>query len=531
MSKEGAMSQKKVLVTEKIADVALETLEAKGYQVDVKLDLSPQALAEAIADYDALIVRSATNVTADILDAAQNLKIIGRAGVTVDNIDIEAATERDIIVCNAPVSNIVTAAEHTFALLLACARNVCQANASMHAGQWERAPFTGVELYEKTLAIFGLGRIGGLVAERARAFGMNVVGHDPYCSPERAQALGVTLLEDVDEICAIADFISVHLPLTEDTHHMFGPQQFAQMKDGVIVVNTARPGIVDQKALADFLAAGKVRSCGIDVFEEEPCTMSPLHEFPNAILTPHIAAVTYEAQHRAGAQIAEYVWEGLEGSIVPTAINISPLPPDVVDLVGPYAPACQMMGRILTQINGEMPKVLKIEACGLLAQSDIRVLIAGLMDGLLSYRRVGSITPANAEAVAARHGIKLDVALQPDAEEYASSVRAMADGTEVAATVFGISQAPRIVSLMGYKIDMVPSKSSLLLRYEDAPGRIGVIGTLLGNADVNITTMQIGVSPDGSALVFVNVTGEVSDKLLRQLREAIPGLDLWRLAL
>ncbi len=488
------MSQKKVLVTEKIADVALETLEAKGYQVDVKLDLSPQALAEAIADYDALIVRSATNVTADILDAAQNLKIIGRAGVTVDNIDIEAATERDIIVCNAPVSNIVTAAEHTFALLLACARNVCQANASMHAGQWERAPFTGVELYEKTLAIFGLGRIGGLVAERARAFGMNVVGHDPYCSPERAQALGVTLLEDVDEICAIADFISVHLPLTEDTHHMFGPQQFAQMKDGVIVVNTARPGIVDQKALADFLAAGKVRSCGIDVFEEEPCTMSPLHEFPNAI-------------------------------------HISPLPPDVVDLVGPYAPACQMMGRILTQINGEMPKVLKIEACGLLAQSDIRVLIAGLMDGLLSYRRVGSITPANAEAVAARHGIKLDVVLQPDAEEYASSVRAMADGTEVAATVFGISQAPRIVSLMGYKIDMVPSKSSLLLRYEDAPGRIGVIGTLLGNADVNITTMQIGVSPDGSALVFVNVTGEVSDKLLRQLREAIPGLDLWRLAL
>lgn len=360
---------------------------------------------------------------------------------------------------------------------------------------------------------------------------MNVVGHDPYCSPERAQALGVTLLEDVDEICAIADFITVHLPLTEDTHHMFGPRQFAQMKDGVIVVNTARPGIVDQKALADFLAAGKVRSCGIDVFEEEPCTMSPLHEFSNAILTPHIAAVTYEAQHRAGAQIAEYVWEGLEGSIVPTAINISPLPPDVVDLVGPYAPACQMMGRILTQINGEMPKVLKIEACGLLAQSDIRVLIAGLMDGLLSYRRVGSITPANAEAVAARHGIKLDVALQPDAEEYASSVRAIADGTEVAATVFGISQAPRIVSLMGYKIDMVPSKSSLLLRYEDAPGRIGVIGTLLGDADVNITTMQIGVSPDGSALVFVNVMGEVTDKLLRQLREAIPGLDLWRLAL
>lgn len=525
------MDQKKVLVTEKVADIAVETMENKGYQVDVRLNLSPEQLAEEIAEYDALIVRSATNVTSDILDGARNLKIIGRAGVTVDNIDIEAATERDIIVCNAPVSNIVTAAEHTFALLLACARNVCQANASMHAGLWERVPYTGVELFEKTLAIFGLGRIGGLVAERARAFGMNVVGHDPYCSPERAQALGVTLLEDVDEICKTADFITVHLPLTDDTFHMFGPRQFSQMKDGVIIVNTARPGIFDTKVLADFLAAGKVRSCGVDVFEEEPCTTSPLHEFPNAILTPHIAAVTYEAQQRAGAQIAEYIWEGLEGSIVPTAINISPLPPEVIDLVGPYAPACQMMGRLLAQINGEMPKLLKIEACGLLAQSDIRVLIAGLMDGLLSYRRVGSITPANAEAVAARHGIKLDIALKPDAEEYASSVRAVADGTEVAATVFGISQSPRIVSLMGYKIDLVPTKSSLLMRYEDAPGRIGVIGTLLGNADVNITTMQIAVSQDGTALVYFNVVGEVTEKLLRQLREAIPSLDLWRLSL
>ena len=236
------MEAKKVLVTEKIADVGLQTLRAKGYEVDVKLGLSPEQLKKDIVDYDALIVRSATAVTADVLDAAENLKIIGRAGVTVDNIDIEAATERDIIVCNAPVSNIVTAAEHTFALLLACARNICQANASMHEGKWERIPFTGTELYEKTLAIFGLGRIGGLVAERARAFGMNVVGHDPYCSPERAQSLGVTLLEDVDEICAIADFITVHLPLTDDTYHMFGPRQFSAMKDGVIVVNTARPG-------------------------------------------------------------------------------------------------------------------------------------------------------------------------------------------------------------------------------------------------------------------------------------------------
>ncbi|MEI3230977.1 MAG: hydroxyacid dehydrogenase [Gordonibacter pamelaeae] len=263
---------KKVLVAERLADAGLAVLRDKGYEVDVKLKMPPEELIATIPAYDALIVRSATKVTREVIEAGKNLRIIGRAGVGVDNVDVEAATERGVIVCNAPTSNIVSAAEHTMALMLACARNVAQANASMHEGLWERTKFTGVELYEKTLAIFGLGRIGGLVAERARAFGMRLVGYDPYCSPERAEQLGVTLYDDVDAIVPLADFITVHLPKTKQTIGMFGPDQYARMKDGVILVNAARGGIYNVDSLADFLAAGKIGAVGLDVWENEPCT-------------------------------------------------------------------------------------------------------------------------------------------------------------------------------------------------------------------------------------------------------------------
>ena len=309
---------KKVLVTEKLAQAGLDRLAEKGLQVDVKLKMSTDELIEAIPEYDALVVRSATHVTREVVAAASKLRIIGRAGVGVDNVDVEAATEAGIIVCNAPTSNIVSAAEQTMCLMLACARNTAQANASMHAGEWSRGKFCGSELYEKTLAIFGLGRIGGLVAERARAFGMHLVGYDPYCSPERAEQLGVALYDNMEELLPLADFITVHLPKTDETIGMFGPEQYAAMKDGVILVNVARGGIYNIESLADFLAAGKIGAAGIDVFEEEPCTQSPLHEFPNAILTPHLGAYTYEharAARRGSAQapVAHRVRQGRSG--------------------------------------------------------------------------------------------------------------------------------------------------------------------------------------------------------------------------
>lgn len=526
------MTRKRVLVTEKIADEGLDILRRKGYEVDVRLDLAPEALAATIAPYDALIVRSQTQVTPELLDAAGSLKIIGRAGVTIDNIDVEAASERGVIVCNAPTSNIVSAAEHTMALLLACARRLPQANASMHAGSWERAAFTGTELYQKTLAIFGLGRIGGLVAERARGFGMRLVGHDPYCSPERAAALGVELFDSVEEILPLADFITVHLPKTAETMGLFGPSELAAMKDGVILVNCARGGIFDVAAVADFVAAGKVAAVGIDVFEEEPCRESPLHEFPNALLTPHIAAVTKEAQVRAGSQIAEYVWEGLEGSIVPTAINASPLPPDVMDAVGPYVPACQMAGRVIGQILGATPKALHLEAAGSIADADPAILLAGALDGILAYRRIGAVSAANAAAVADRHGIHVETEAVPEAGEYASAARVAADGVEVGVTLYGANQAARIVSLLGYKIDIAPAKQCLVFEYVDAPGRIGAIGTILGQANVNITTMQIGDKPaEQCALVFMNVEGEVTEEILASLRAAIDLKNLWYISL
>ncbi|MEG0070332.1 MAG: phosphoglycerate dehydrogenase [Raoultibacter sp.] len=523
---------KKVLISEKLSEAGIEILRDKGYEVDVKLDLTPETLVEAIPEYDALIVRSATQVTPEVIEAGTKLIIIGRAGVGVDNVNVEAATEHGIIVCNAPTSNIVSAAEQTMALILACARKTPQANASMKAGKWERSKFTGVELFEKTLAIFGLGRIGGLVAERARAFGMNLIGFDPYCSPDRAEALGVTLYDNVDDIVPLADFITVHLPKTKETIGMFGPEQYANMKDGVILVNVARGGIYNMESLADFLAAGKIGAAGIDVWESEPCTASPVHEFDNAILTPHLGASTKEAQKRAGTQIAEYVAAGLEGSIVPTAVNMASVPPEVMDAVGPYVPACQMMGSILTQITGSVPSKLKITAAGSLAGADLSILTAGSLNGLLSKYAKANVSPVNADAVAKRHGVRIELASENDAHEYASTVTLSVDGAEASCTLSGAAQMPRIVSLLGYQIDITPATNSLIFEYVDAPGRIGIIGTILGNAGVNITTMQIGAkSEEKNALIFMNVEGVVDDKVMSQLNEALELKNLWRIKL
>ena len=495
---------KKVLVTEKPPDAGLAVLRDKGYEVDVVLELSPEELIAAIPAYDALIVRSATKVDRAVIEAAKNLRIIGRAGVGVDNVDVEAATECGVIVCNAPTSNIVSAAEHALGLMLACARKVPQANASMHEGKWERSKFTGVELYEKTLAIFGLGRIGGLVAERARSFGMKLIGYDPYCSPERAEQLGVTLYDDVDAIVPLADFITVHLPKTKETIGMFGPDQYARMKDGVVLVNAARGGIYNVDSLADFLAAGKIGAVGLDVS-------------------------TKEAQLRAGVQTAEYVAAGLEGSIVPTALNMAPVPPEVMDAVGPYVPACQMMGSMLAQIDGEIPQFLKLTAAGSLANADVSILVAGTRKGLLSYQNTATVTPVNADAVAKRHGIKVDTLSAPDAGGYASTVSVVADGTEVACTLAGEAQAARLVSLLGYQLDIAPASQSLVFEYVDAPGRVGTMGTLLGGAGINITTMQIGTKPaEQCALVYMNVEGAVDDAVLAKLRAGLGDLkNLW----
>lgn len=532
MAIEGGGMTKKVLVAEEIANEAVSALQGRGYEVDVRLGLSPDELVSVIEPYDALIVRSATKVTDELLDAAKNLKIIGRAGVTVDNIDIASAAEHDVIVCNAPSSNIISTAEHTMALMLAAARMIPQANTLVHKGEWGRHRFMGTELYGKTLAIFGVGRVGTAVAERARGFGMRLIGYDPYCSEERAALLDIELFDSIDEVIEQADFITVHLPRTSDTVGMFGPKEFAKMKTGVILINSARGGIYDIDALADFVAAGKIGAAAIDIFEEEPCLSSPLHELDNVILTPHISAVTKEAQIRAGEQIAEYVWEGLEGSIVPTAIQAAVLPPEVIDDMRPYADACRIMGRMSVEVLGRMPKKLTLSLEGKLAEANPDMLAAGLLDGIISYKNVIGSTLEDTIARAQRHGIAITTTTTEDARGFESAVRVKADKAEFAMTLYGLGNAPRIISMMGYDVDISPAQNSIVFEYVDGPGRIGTIGTIFGEAGINITTMQIGTNPEEKcALVWMNIEGDVTEDVVSKLKEAIDLKNIWLLNL
>ena len=524
--------QLKILVTEVIAEEGIESLKSRGFIVDVELGLTHTQLLSVIPDYDALIVRSATLVDEELLRAGRKLKVVGRAGVTTDNIDIEAANDLDIIVCNAPTSNIVSAAEHTFALMLSCARKVPQANSTMHEHEWKRENFKGVELYAKTLALFGLGRVGGMVAERASSFGMRVLAYDPYCNPERATQLGVTLTNDMDSILQQADFVSIHLPVTSTTKGMFGAEEFSKMKTGVIFINTSRPAIVDMNSLSDFVAARKIAGCGIDVFDEEPCHDSPLHSLDAAIITPHISALTQEAQVRSGVQIADYVWAGLEGSLVPTALTATGSGNEMSRHIAPFIPAANMLGRIALQIKGSVPRSVSVKTMGSLAELDPTALVASVLEGMLASKHAQCATMLEARRYAERHGVDIECTKTDVADEYASGIEIDADGIKVAATVFGSEKLPRIISILGYKIDVVPAKNSLVFEYADQPGICGKIGTVLGNHDINISTMQIATSSDDTtALVYVNVAKPVDDEVLEEFRSLIDLKNLFRISL
>lgn len=534
MSRKGASMR--VLVCEKISVEGLNLLEDDGYDVDVKMDMPADELIATVPGYDALIVRSATRVTREVMEADPELKIIGRAGMGVDNIDIEAATEHGVIVCNAPTSNIVSAAEHTMALLLALVRKVPQANASMHEGRWQRGAFIGTELYDKTLAIFGLGRIGSLVAERAAGFRMNLVGYDPYCSPERAAHLGVKLYDSIEEILPIADIITVHLPKTRETIGMFGAKQYAAMKDGVFIVNSARGAIFDIDSLADFLAAGKIGGVAVDVWDEEPCTGSPIHEFDNVIMTPHIGASTYEAQRRAGTQIAEYVSLGLQGRMVPTALNVAPTPPEVMEAVGPYIPACQMAGSVIAQVAHEGISSLDVMVSGKLANYDVRVLATSALRAIFADSSDDPVNFVNADYIAEQRDIRVRVEQDIESGEYANMVRFVAKAgdqvIEVAVTISGPNSEPRIVSIFGYDLDLIPGKYVIVLAYEDKPGKIGKIGTVLGKHAINISTMELGAHHGGGkALVLMNVDRPVPERVRDEIDEAVECSAAWYLTL
>ncbi len=525
----------KVLVAEQIADSGIALLR-REFEVDVVTGLSAEQLVEKIPGYDALIVRSATKATREIIEAGKNLKIIGRAGVGVDNVDVAAATERGIIVCNAPTSNIVSAAEHTIALMLAQARNIPQANASMHAGKWERSKFTGTEVYDKTLGIVGLGRIGTLVAERAKGLGMKLIGYDPYITPDRAAHLGVEMYASVDELLPHADFLTVHLPKTKETIGMFGAAQFARMRDGVRLVNTARGGIYQVEALAEAISSGKVASAGIDVFEVEPATESPLHGLANVILTPHLGASTEEAQDRAGEQIAELVAAGLRGEMVSTAVNIAPVPPEVMDKVGPFLKLAEGLGRMLAQIARGGIDSLDVLTVGGLADTDTRILRTAVLKGLLTQVSDEPVNFVNADYYAESRGIKVTETKRIETHDYVSMVivrsTTPSGPVEIAAALIGKKNEPRLVSLFNYDLDMMPSDYMAFFMYPDRPGMIGKVGTILGDAGVNIATMQVGRNEiGGRALMGINVDSPLAPELLREIVTAADMEDAWSVEL
>ena len=523
----------KVLVTEELAEGGIELLRKAGHQVDLRFDLTPEDLLLVMPDYEALIVRSATQVTREVIEAGTKLKIVGRAGVGVDNVDVEAATERGVVVCNAPTSNIVSACEQTFALMFACARRTPQANVSMQDHKWERNKFTGNELYQKTLAIVGLGRIGALVAKRALAFDMKLIGYDPYATPEHAAAMGVKLYDNLDDLLPLADFITVHLPKTKETIGMFGPEQFAKMKDGVYVVNTARGGIYNVEALAEAVRSGKVAGAGIDVFEKEPCKDSPLHGLDRVILTPHLGASTEEAQTRAGFQTAEFILLGLEGKMVPTAVNVALVPDDVMAAVKPFIEASQTAGVILAQLADAPIESLTVRVFGDLAKNDVSILGTAALRGIFSLSSDDSVNLVNANHIAEQRGVTVKIDKSPTCRKYASEVcfeaRAGSQTVELSITTSGPGEKLRIISVLNYNLDLIPQKYIFIQKYEDKPGQIGIIGTILGRENINISTMQVGLKEKRTrkALILMNVDDPVPAEVREEIKQAVGVTESW----
>jgi D-3-phosphoglycerate dehydrogenase / 2-oxoglutarate reductase len=494
----------KVLVKEKIGDSGVGLLR-EHFDVDLGIDWSDEQLAERIGGYEGILIRSATKMTAELIGKAENLRVIGRAGVGVDNVDVEAATKRGIVVANAPQSNVVTAAEHTMALLLALARNIPQAHKSLTEGKWDRSKYSGVELYEKTLGIVGFGRIGQLVAQRARGFNMRVLAFDPFVSAERYRELGVEKAADSDEIYAQADFITVHLPKTPDTEGWLNAAAFAKMRDGVRVLNVARGGLIDDAALKDALDSGKVGGAALDVFPSEPMTDYPLFQgYDNVVVTPHLGASTAEATDRAGYQSAEQIVAALTGGVVSTAVNIPSVGAEDMEVLGPFLPLAGQLGRLAMAL-AEGSSVERIEAAfmGRIADFDTRLLTLAVIGGALQGRTEEDVNLVNAPTMAEERGIVVEEKSVSEAQDFNELIRvtvvAGGERVAVAGTGIGPKQEPHLVEVQGRRLTIELEPHVTVFRYEDLPGMIGRVGTIFGAHGINISSAAVGHTPDGGS--------------------------------
>ena len=512
-----------VLIAEELSPA---TVEALGPDFEIRnVDGSDRsALLPALADVDAVLIRSATQVDAEAIAAAPRLKVVARAGVGLDNVDVKAATQAGVMVVNAPTSNIVSAAELAVALLLSSARHVPQAGSALKGGAWKRSKYTGTELFEKTLGVVGLGRIGVLVAQRLAAFGMNVVAYDPYVTSARAGQLGVRLV-GLDELLETSDFITVHLPKTPETVGLIGEEALRKVKPTVRIVNAARGGIVDEAALFAALKEGRVAGAGLDVYAKEPCTDSPLFELDNVVVTPHLGASTDEAQERAGISVARSVRLALAGELVPDAVNVSG--GVIAEEVRPGIGLVEKLGRVFTALAGGLPVQFDVEVRGEITEHDVTVLRLAALKGLFTDVVVEQVSYVNAPVLAQERGIEVRLLTDRESAEYRNVIGlrgTLADGTQVsvAGTLTGPKQVEKLVGIDGLDLELPLAEHMLVIRYTDRPGVVGTVGGLLGAAGVNIGGMQVARAAEGGLAVGVltldqSVPSAVVDELVREI--------------
>lgn len=517
------MSLPVVLIADKLAE---STVAALGDQVEVRWVDGPDRpkLLAAVADADALLVRSATTVDAEVIAAAPKLKIVARAGVGLDNVDVDAATARGVLVVNAPTSNIHSAAEHALALLLSAARQVPAADATLRAHTWKRSSFSGTEIFGKTVGVVGLGRIGQLVAARLAAFGTHIVAYDPYVSSARAAQIGIELVS-LDELLSRADFISVHLPKTKETAGLLGKENLAKTKPGVIIVNAARGGLIDEQALADAITSGHVRGAGLDVFSTEPCTDSPLFELPQVVVTPHLGASTAEAQDRAGTDVAASVKLALAGEFVPDAVNVGG--GAVGEEVAPWLDLVRKLGLLVGSLAEAAPVSLSVQVQGELASEDVEILRLSALRGLFSAVVDEQVTFVNAPALAKDRGVTAEISTASESPNHRSvvDVRAVyADGgsLNVAGTLSGPQQVQKIVQINARNLDLRAEGYNLVVNYHDQPGALGKIGNLLGAADVNVLAAQMSQDASGdNATMMLRLDTDVPEDVRAAIASAV----------
>ena len=509
----------RILVTEEIAEGGLARLRAAGHEVDVQLDLS-QLLTHIVGAH-ALIIRSATQVTPEVLEAGGDLMVVGRAGIGLDNVDVDAATRRGVMVVNAPQSNIISAAEHTMALLLSQARNVPQAHAALTQGRWERSRWEGVELADKVLGIVGLGRIGKLVADRAKAFGMRLVAYDPFVSADRARQMGVELL-GLDQLITEADFVTIHLPKNKETTGLINRDLLMKAKPSLRVINVARGGIVVEQDLADAIREGIIAGAALDVFATEPTTSSPLFDLDSVVVTPHLGASTREAQDKAGDTIADMVQLALAGEFVPFAVNVNAA--EANETLKPYLPLAERLGRLFASLSGQSPATVEVCCDGDIAGYDTRIVTLAALKGFFGLFSDEAVTYVNAPQLAKDKGLEVRETNCATAADFVNLITIRGGGHSISGAIVGRRGEQRIVVIDEHVFDVPPAANMLMVKNDDRPGVIGTVGTLLGDAGINIADMDVGraVEP-GTAVMLIAPTASVPTEVVESLRQA-PGI-------